>query len=224
MAPKLYTTLESGNSYKVRLLASLLDIELEHIEVDLANGQQRSPEFLAINPRGEVPTLVDGDRTFTDSAAILVYLAGTRPDKGDSKLPSSYWSNDVFEQASIVDWLAFAASWVQYGVFTARAVVSFHGTYNGVGAQIRDGSLEEANVRSHRSLEILQTQLDKRNWLVLGRPTIADIGVFVYVALAPMGDISLEPYPAVLAWIARVKSLPGFIPIQGLDDPLYRRR
>lgn len=225
MAPKLYTMIESGNSYKVRLLAALLSIDLEQVEIDLANGQHRTAEFLSINPRGEVPTLVDGDKTFTDSAAILVYLAGTHPDQGSSgQTPSSFWSADIAEQAKIVDWLAFAASWVQYGVFTARGILSFQGTYNAIGSKVREGALEEATTRGHKSLQILQKQLEKEDWLSLKRPTIADIAVFVYVALAPMGDVSLEPYPAVLAWIARIKKLPGFIPIQGLDDPMYRRR
>jgi hypothetical protein len=72
MTPKLYSYKESGNSYKVHLLAALLHIDLEIIELDFLNDQQHSPEFLAINPRGEVLTLVDGEKTFTDSAAILV--------------------------------------------------------------------------------------------------------------------------------------------------------
>lgn len=84
--------------------------------------------------------------------------------------------------------------------------------------------LEEGAIRGNKSLEILQKRLEQNEWLVLGRPTIADVSVFVYVALAPMGDISLQPYPAVLAWIERIKKLKGFISIPGLDDPMVRRR
>lgn len=84
--------------------------------------------------------------------------------------------------------------------------------------------LEEGSIRGNKSLQILQTRLESREWLALDRPTIADISVFVYVALAPMGDISLQPYPAVLAWIQRIKRLPGFITIPGLEDPLIRRK
>lgn len=217
MAAKLYTYEQSGNSYKVRLLAAFLGVALDHVELDFLNDQQHSPEFLAINPRGEVPTLVDGERVLTDSAAILVYLAG-RHDK------AAWWSDDVAEQAAIVDWLAFAASWVQYGVFTARAILSFKGPYNGLGTTSDATTLAEATKRGVTSLEILQKTLETRDWLANGRPSIADIAVFPYVALAPMGDISLEPYPAIRAWISRIRALPGFIPIAGLDDPLYRRR
>lgn len=84
--------------------------------------------------------------------------------------------------------------------------------------------LEEGAIRGNHSLKVLNEHLTDNKWFVLGRPTIADLSVFVYVALAPMGDISLQPYPNVLVWFERVKKLPGFFPIEGLDDPLIRRR
>jgi glutathione S-transferase len=213
--PKLYTWKLSGNSYKVRLLAALLGIELEFIEIDFPNSEQGSPEFLAINPRGQIPVLVDGDKTFTDSAAILVYLAGSHPDPNTTKTPSSFWSNDIVEQAAIVDWLAFSAGWVQTGVAQARSILNFN--FKGIKTS-REEQLAIATTKGHKSLEVLQTRLHANEWLALGRPTIADVAVFSYVALAPMGNISLDPYPAVKSWISRVRSLPGFIPIDGLDD------
>ncbi|KAF2103515.1 thioredoxin-like protein [Rhizodiscina lignyota] len=207
--PKLYTRKDSGNCYKVRLLAALLGIELEFIELDrLLNDQQHSPDFLAINPRGQIPVLVHGEKTFTDSAAILVYLAGSRSDPGTTETPSSFWSNDVAEQAAIVDWLAFASSWIQTGVALARFIVIFKGV-----STLSEPALAKATTKGIKSLEILQTKLRANEWLALGRPTIADVAVFAYVALAPMGNISLDPYPAVKSWISRVRSLPGFIPI-----------
>lgn len=81
-----------------------------------------------------------------------------------------------------------------------------------------------ATVRSDKSLEILDTSLSGVAWLANGRPTIADLCVFVYVTLALMGDIDLSPYKNVLAWIERIQALPGFVPMKVLDDPLYRRR
>lgn len=211
---KLYSYEESGNSYKVRLLLSFLNTECELVDVDLMQAAQHEPAFLAINPRGEVPTLVDGELVLRDSSAILVYLAkraGAEP----------WWSDNASDQAAIMEWLAFAASWVQYGVFTARAIVSFGISGNGIPHDFDEG-LEAANIRAARSLEILDTHLQNHEWLACSRPTIADIAVFPYVALAPMGNISLAPYPAVLAWIARFKSLPDFVSIAGLDDPSYR--
>jgi glutathione S-transferase len=73
--------------------------------------QQHSPEFLKINPRGEVPALVDGDRTFSGSSSILVWLAGKYDDAGAEKGPSSYWSKDLYEQAQIVDWVSLPHSY-----------------------------------------------------------------------------------------------------------------
>lgn len=212
---KLYTYEESGNSYKVRLLMSFLGVEYEKVDVDLMTDEQHQAPFLAINPRGEVPVLVDGDLILRDSAAILVYVAGRHGD-------GQWWPADPAGQAAIVEWLAFAASWVQYGVFTARAMVSFGIPGNGLPHDHGDG-LAEARIRGRRSLEILDAHLSSADWLTSGRATIADIAVFPYVALAPMGDISLDPYPAVRAWIARFRDLPGFHPIAGLDDPDYRK-
>ncbi|KAF2170007.1 hypothetical protein M409DRAFT_64394 [Zasmidium cellare ATCC 36951] len=225
-AGTLYTFVGSGNSYKVRLLEKLLGIELKHEELDFLADEQHQEKFLKINPRGEVPCLVDGDKTFHDSSSILTWLAGKWGDGGKAQGPSSYWSSDLYEQAQIINWLSFANSWVQYGVFTNRAILSYNGPYNGLGNNQQwpqsklDVFLEEGEIRGNYSLKVLNSHLTDNDWLAVGRPTIADISVFVYVALAPMGDISLEPYPKVLAWIERIKKLPGFFAIEGLDQPL----
>lgn len=212
----LYSSPVSGNSYKVRLLLSFLQLPHRVVDLDLLADEQHQPAYLAVNPRGEVPALVDGELVLRDSAAILVYLAGThRPDPWFPPQPRA--------MAAITEWLAFAASWVQYGVFSARALVSFGIPANGLPPDF-PASLEEAKIRGHRSLEILDGHLKSRDWLAGPAPTIADIANFPYVALAPMGDIPLSPYPAVQAWIARFRALPGFIPIEGLDDPDYLKR
>ena len=102
-------------------------------------------------------------------------------------------------------------------------MISFGIPANGLPPDFPHDVLAEARVRGEKSLSILDGDLAGKEWLALGRPTIADIAVFPYVALAPMGDIALEPYPYVLAWIERIKALPGFISIEGLDDPNYRK-
>lgn len=132
--------------------------------------------------------------------------------------------------SSINQQLSFANSWVQYGVFTNRAILSYGGPYNGLGPGTNwpqsslDVFLQEGAIRGNKSLRILENRLTKAKWLALGRATIADLSVFVYVALAPMGDIPLEPYPRVREWIERVKGLEGFFGIEGLDDPMVHRR
>lgn len=227
----LYSWPESGNSYKVRLLLALLKIQAKVKDLDFLNNEQQGSTFKSINPKGEVPTIQHGDIILTDSSSILTYLAATFDNTGkQDKGPSSFWSSDILEQAKIIEWLAFANGWVQHGVFTARAILSYGGPYNGLGNNTEDETLlqyrlKDAKIRGHKSLEIIDQELRKSGgWLVGKRPTIADISNFVYIALAPMGDISLQHYPNVLSWIESIKKLPGFIPIVGLDDPLVRRR
>ena len=213
---KLYEHPESGNSHKVRLLLSFLALEYESISVDLLADEQHQAPFLAVNPRGEVPVLVDNDVVLRDSMAILVYLA-TQYDERRRWLPA-----DNVGTASVMEWLAFAASWIQFGVFTARALVSFGISGNGLPHTFK-GDLEEARIRGTTSLTIMEKQLSGQDWLCGDRPTIADVACFPYIALAPMGDIALEPYPAVQAWIARFKQLPGYLTMPGLENPDYRK-
>lgn len=210
----LYSHPESGNSYKVRLLLSFLAIPHEIVDIDLMRDEQHGAAYLAINPRGEVPALRDGGTVLRDSAAILVYLAATHG-------PDPWYPREPRAMAAVTEWLAFAASWIQYGVFTARALVAFGIPANGLPPGF-PARLDEARIRGTRSLEILDAHLATHFWLTGDRPSIADIANFPYVALAPMGDMPLTPYPAVQAWIARFRALPGFIPIAGLDDPAYR--
>ena len=213
---KLYEHPESGNSHKVRLLLSFLGLEYESVVIDLMADEQHQAPFLAVNPRGEVPVLVDDDVTLRDSMAILVYLA-TQHDERRHWLPE-----DSADTASVMEWLAFAASWIQFGVFTARALVSFGISGNGMPHTF-SGNVEEARLRGTTSLTIMEQQLSGRDWLCGETPTIADVACFPYIALAPMGDISLEPYPAVQAWIARFKKLPGYLTMPGLENPDYRK-
>lgn len=211
---RLYQHSESGNSYKVRLLLAFIGLPYESIAVDLFTDEQHQAAYLALNPRGEVPTLVDGDLVLRDSMAILVYLATKHAPAWCPQAPA--------ELARIAEWLAFAASWVQYGVFSARALVSFGIPANGLPPDF-PASLDEAKIRGHKSLVLMDQHLSSHDWLAGDRATIADVANFPYIALAPMGDIPLNPYPAVEAWIARFKTLPGFIEIAGLSDPHYRR-
>ena len=213
---KLYEHPESGNSHKVRLLLSFLGLEYESVIVDLMTDEQHQAPFLAVNLRGEVPVLVDDDLVLRDSMAILVYLA-TQYDTRRQWLPA-----DNAGTASVMEWLAFAASWIQFGVFTTRALVSFGISGNGLPHTFK-GDVEEPRIRSATSLAIMEKQLSGQDWLCGDKPTIADVACFPYIALAPMGDISLEPYLAVQAWIARFKQLPGYLSMPGLEDPDYRK-
>ncbi len=116
-----------------------------------------------------------------------------------------------------MEWLAFAAGWIQYGVFTARAAVAFGMMANGLPNDFPVDP-KEGQARGRISLGILEQRLAASPWLAGPAPTIADVACYPYIALAPMGEVSLEPYPAVRGWIERFRGLPGYLTMPGLDD------
>jgi glutathione S-transferase len=196
---KLYDVELSGNCYKVRLFAALAGIPLEICPVDLAAGEHKSEQFTALSPWAQVPLLVDGDVVLRDSQAILVYLASRSGAQ-------SWWPSDAASQGRIVQWLSTSAGEIQRGPASARLVEKFG----------HDLDKPEALRCSESILRLIDGHLARNDWLELNRPTIADCAVFPYLAWAPEGSVSLEPYPAVQAWMARIKSLPGFLPAPGI--------
>ena len=191
----------SGNTYKVRLLLELLKLDYEYKQVDLIKGEHRQLPYLAINPFGQVPALVDGDQALRDAQAILVYLA--RQYGGDIWLPV-----DAVSLSQVVRWLSTTAGEVRQGPENARLYHLFG---------VKTINIERATDKAHLILKLLDDHLSDRDWLEFERPTIADIAVFPYVALAPDGEISLDGYPHVLAWIERIKRLPHFIGMRGIE-------
>jgi len=197
---KLYGHEMSGNSYKVRLFLELLKVDYEWIKVDLLKGEHKSPEYLALNPFGQIPLLIDGDIKLADAQAILVYLAKLYGD--EQWLPL-----EALPLAQVVRWLSTTAGEIRQGPENARLYHLFGAT---------SINIERAHQKAEHILTQLNQHLSNRTWLELERPTIADIAVFPYVALSPDGKIDLAPYPNVLSWIDRVKQLPGYIPMAGL--------
>lgn len=196
---KLYNNELSGNCYKIRLMLSLLKLEHELVPIDLKNHQQKSPAFLKLNPLGQVPVLTDGDLVLRDAQAILVYLA--RRYGGDDWLPSS-----PEQMSKVVQWLSTAANEIFNSLAMARRHYLFNGTVN----------LELALSNAHQLLQIMDEHLQQRDWLECNQPTIADIACFPYVGLASDAKIDLKPYPHVIAWLNRIKQLPGYVGMPGL--------
>lgn len=198
---KLYGHEISGNSYKARLMLSLLNLDYEWVRVDLMKGEHKSPEYLAINPFGQVPLLVDGETQLADAQAILVYLA--RQYGGEQWLPL-----EALPLAKVIRWLSTTAGEVRQGPENARLYHLF-----GAGTNI---NIERATQKAEFILTQLEQHLSTHTWLEFERPTIADVAVFPYIALARDGKIELSAYPQVLAWIERVQQLPGYIPMAGI--------
>ncbi|WP_204103666.1 MULTISPECIES: glutathione S-transferase [Spirulina sp. CCY15215] len=200
---KLYSHELSGNSYKVRLMLSVLGLEHEVIRVDLMSGEHKKPAFLTINPFGQVPVLVDGETVIQDAQAILTYLA--RRYGGEDWFPS-----DAIASSQIVRWLSTTAGEVRQGPENARLYHLFG---------VKSINIDRATEKAKYILTLLNKYLETRSWLEFERPTVADIAVFPYIALAADGKISLEEYPHIIAWIERVKKLPGFVGTIGIDAP-----
>ncbi len=195
---KLYRHPLSGHSHRAELFLSLLGLKADLIDVDLAGGAHKQPEFLRKNSFGQVPVLEDGAVRIADSNAILSYLAA-KYDPERSWLPSG-----PAAAAEVQRFLSIAAGPVAYGPAAARLVTVF-------GANLdHAGTIETA----HTILGKLDQHLEGRNWLASDHPTIADIANYSYIAHAPEGDVSLEAYPNVRAWLKRIETLPGFVPMQ----------
>lgn len=198
---KLYGHEISGNVYKVRLLLSLLKIDYEYIRVDLLKGEHKTPEYLKLNPFGQVPVLIDDERSISDAQAILVYLARKYGDQ-------QWLPMDAESLSQVVRWLSTTAGEIRQGVEHARL-------FHLLGA--KSVNIEVAHQKSAFILDQINRHLATREWLELGHPTIADIAAFPYIALAGDGKVSLEPYPHILAWIERIRQLPNFVAMKGIE-------
>lgn len=189
----VYGTATSGHTHRVELLLQLLGVPYRR--VDTPAGARAAPAYRALNPWGQIPVLTDGDLVLADSNAILVYLA-KRYGAGSGWLPE-----EPALAARVQRWLSVAAGEVRYGPATARLITLWG----------REGDVARAREIAADVLRFMDAELTGGAFLAGERATIADLACYAYVAHAPEGRVSLEPYPAVRAWIARVEALPGFV-------------
>ena len=196
---KLFDFLPSGNGYKVRLLLTQLGHRFTLVEKDIAKGETRTPEFLALNPNGRIPVLeLDDGRHLSESDAILFYLAeGTPflPDERFARADVLRWM--FFEQYSHEPYIAVARAWLH--VLTGR--------------KYEPRELEAKMAGGYQALDVMERHLSTRRFFVAERYTIADIALYAYTHVAHEGDFHLERYPNVRTWLARVRSQPRHIPI-----------
>jgi len=195
----LYDSPVSGNCYKVRLLLAHLGIPYERRTVDVVDRSNRRELLGELNPALRVPTLVlDDGLPLGESGAILWYFGeGTR-----------FVPDDAYERAQVLQWMFFE----QYDLEPAIAVVRFWVAYSGRPDEFEPQ--RPAKMRAgERVLRRLQEHLDGRMYLVGDSLTLADIAVYGYTHVAEEGGFSLEPYPAVRAWLDRVAAEPGHVPI-----------
>ncbi len=200
---KLFDFLPSGNGYKVRLLLTQLGHRFTLVEKDIAKGETRTPEFLALNPNGRIPVLeLDDGRHLSESDAILFYLAeGTPflPDERFARADVLRWM--FFEQYSHEPYIAVARAWLH--VLTGR--------------KYEPRELEAKMAGGYQALDVMERHLATRRFFVAECYTIADIALYAYTHVAHEGDFHLGRYPNVRAWLARVASQPGHVPITKRD-------
>jgi glutathione S-transferase len=195
----LYDSPVSGNCYKVRLLLAHLGLPYERRAVDVVDRSDRPEVLGGLNPSLRVPTLVlDDGRPLAESNAILWYF-------GDG---TGFLPRDSYERAQVLQWMFFE----QYEHEPAIAVARFWLAYSGRPEDFAD-RLPERQAAGRRVLAVMEEHLDGRSYLVGEGLTIADISLYAYTHVAPEAGIELEPYPAIRAWLARVASQPGHVPI-----------
>lgn len=195
----LYSTQSSGNSYKVRLMLALLGTPFRLVEVNIFAGENRTPEFLAMNPEGRVPLLDVGGRLLAESNAILFHLAeGTR-----------FLPEDPFERAETLRWMFFEQHSHEPGIAAARYWLR---QVRG-GRDLRAHDVDRWMEEGYAALGVMERHLDGRKFFVADRPTIADIALYAHTHVAEEGEFSLAALPRVRNWLDRVAGEPGHVDI-----------
>ncbi len=192
---KLYRNPISGHCHRVELMLSLLDIPYETIDLDMVNGAHKEPNYLKISPLGQVPAIDDNGVTLSDSNAIIIYLEKKYND-GYEWLPQ-----EPVQAAEVQRWLSVAAGEIAYGPCAVRLVKVF-----GAGLDY-----DVAKQKTESLFSVLEPLLKSRDYLAGEKITLADVAGYSYISHVPEGGISLEPYPAIRAWLARIEAHPRFV-------------
>ncbi|MBB5189778.1 glutathione S-transferase [Silvimonas terrae] len=194
---RLYRHALSGHCHRVELLLELLHLPYELVDINLQQGEHKTPAFLQLNPFGLLPVIDDNGTIVADSAAIMVYLA--RQYGGQHYFPDSPQAT-----AAVQRWLAVAAGPLASGPAAARIAVLFN------------KPVDTARVQqtAHDLLQVLEHWLSTRAFLAAEHETLADLAFYAYIAHAPEGNVSLVAYPHVRQWLARIEQLPDFVPMQ----------
>jgi glutathione S-transferase len=196
----LYSMQRSGNSYKVRLALARLGIPYNLVEVDILQGESRTPEFLGKNPNGQVPLIeVAPGRHLAESNAILWYVAG-----GSTLAPEGR-----IERAQALQWMFFEQRSLEPNIGAAYFWLCL---VKG-GRDLQSHALEDWMENGYRSLKVMDMHLSKHDYFVDSRFTIADIALYGFTHVAHQCDFDLGNYPAVRDWLDRVAAEPGYVPM-----------
>jgi len=196
---RLYDFLPSGNCYKVRLLLTQLGITFEKVEVNILQGETRTPEFVSKNLNGRVPVLeIESGKFLAESNAILFYLS-----EGTQFLPQESW-----ERAQVLQWLFFEQYSHEPYIATSRFWISILGK-----ADEYQEALNQKREPGYAALNVMEQHLTNHRFFVGERYTIADIGLFAYTHVANEGGFDLSRFKAIQIWLELIKTQPGHIAI-----------
>ena len=192
---KLYRNPKSGHCHRVELMMSFLNVPYETIDLDMANGAHKAPDYLKLAPLGQVPAIDDNGTVLSDSNGILAYLAATYGSDAD-------WTGRTpVEKAQIQRWLSIAAGEIASGPAAARLVTVF-------GAGLDQAA---AQAKAHALFKVMDAELANRDHLIGDRMTLADVSAYSYTAHAPEGGVHLDAYPNIQRWIAGIEAHPNFV-------------
>ena len=194
----------SGNCYKLQLACSELEIDYTWHEMDILAGDARAEEFVRLNPNGKVPLMVLPDgRCLPESNAILSYLAD-----GTSLVGADRWA-----KANVLQWLFFEQYSHEPYIATSRFIVKYLGN-----PADRQADLDAKKPVGYKALSIMDQHLTADEYMANGEFTIADIALYAYTHVAHEGGFDLDEYPAVRAWLQRIKSRPAYVPMKAVSD------
>ncbi len=195
----LYDFLPSGNGYKVRLLLNQLQIPFERIELNILQGETRTPEFLAKNSNGKIPVLeIAPDRYLAESNAILYYLSQN----------TTYFPQDKWHQAKVMQWLFFEQYSHEPYIATSRYWLSILKQPEKYQSQ-----LQAKQAGGYQALEVMEKHLQINTFFVNEQYSIADIALYAYTHVAEEGGFNLQEFGAIRSWFQRIESQPNYIRI-----------
>ena len=198
---RIHGTMQSINTYKVRLLLAILDVPFELVEIDMYDGEHKREPFLSLNRFGQMPALEDGEFHVGDSHACLVYLA-RKFDASNTWLPVG-----AEAEAKVAEWMSKSANEVHQGPWMKRAKIR-----RPDAIKVPD---EDIDARCDHILGFMDAQLGGSQWLAADHATIADVSCFGPVSLLDISGYDTGRWSNVRAWMDRIRALPGAIDIEG---------
>ena len=197
----LYSMQRSGNSYKVRLALARLGIPYNLVEVDILQGESRTPEFLAKNPSGQVPLLEVADgRYIAESNAILWYVAGGTPLLPEHRI----------DRAEALQWMFFE----QHALEPNIGAAYFWLLLVKGGRDLQTHALEDWMERGYAALQVMEYHLKTNDYFAAGQLSVADIALSGYTHVADRCEYDLSTFPRIRAWLRRVEQTTGFVAME----------